>query len=280
MIFFKKTKYNILALLLSFFVVQGCTTVQKTISNYDDVDINNYDELVDLSNKRFAYINNISGKMSVNVKIKNESIKSDAHFICKKNEVIRMVLIPFPFVEAARIWFNKDGIYIWDKINSAKIQESYADLSSRLGMEINYQMIESFFLSDVFTKNISPRNNRISYCKKNMNKDGYVLEGKSYDMVYKFLFNNSALPVYTEIKPEKDNKTKMTIKSNGYQRIDNRYIMPSEQNISIVKGNENIFNLVMKYVSININTDKSLNTDINIPEGITSVDLDDISKFF
>lgn len=275
-----KINYKFFPLLLSLLFLFSCSTIKKSnINNYQDVNISNYDELVQISNNRFSEINNISGKISLELKLKNENINSNAHFICNKNEAIRITLIPFPFIEVARIWFNRDGVYIWDKINSAKIEESYASISSRLGIEINYQMIESFFLGDVFTKNISPQNNRIKYCKRNEADNGYSLEGESFNMLYKFLFNNSALPSEICIRSDKSTN-KLIIKSNGYQSINDKYILPIKQDISLNNYDKDIFRLSIDYQSIDINTSNKLNTNVNMPSNLTRVDLTDISKFF
>lgn len=277
-----KSVYILILTVLSFvLMMQGCSTVQNRISNYEKVDISNYDQLIEESNKRFFDVNDITGKISVNIRLKNESVSSDAHFVCKKNEAIRIVFMPFPFIEAARVWFDGRGIHIWDKINSVKIEDSYKNLSERLGMEINYPMIESFFLSDIFTKNISVHNaNLIDYCKRDVDGNGYVIHGKSNDMAYKLKFNSSALPVYTEIYPVKDMNNIMTVLTNGYQYIDKKYKMPTEQSISIMKGGVNKLSIVIKYLSLNINKANDINIVVNIPNNVTSVGFDDISKFF
>lgn len=70
---------------------------------------------------------------------------------CVRGEGIRLVLTPFPLIEAIRAWFTRDGITVVDVLGGRYAQESYGDISARFGVAISYEQVEALFLGRMFT---------------------------------------------------------------------------------------------------------------------------------
>lgn len=67
-----------------------------------------------------------------------------------RGQGIRLSAVPFPLVEAARVWFTPQGVTFVDLINGRYAEEGYEAFSERLGFAIDYHQIEALLLGMVF----------------------------------------------------------------------------------------------------------------------------------
>lgn len=81
----------------------------------------------------------------------SREISSRMSMHCVRGEGIRLVLTPFPLVEAVRAWFTREGITVVDVLGGRYAQESYATISARLGVDIAYEQVEALFIGRMFT---------------------------------------------------------------------------------------------------------------------------------
>ena len=58
--------------------------------------------------------------------------------------------MPFPLIEAARVWFTPQGVTAIDKIHGRYAEVSYAELSSLVGFPISYSDVERLLLGKPF----------------------------------------------------------------------------------------------------------------------------------
>ncbi len=82
--------------------------------------------------------------------VKGASYRLKVDFSLLKGRGIRLLAYPFPLIEAGRVWVDKDGITIVDKINKIYSHASFEDVSSMLGISLSYEALESLFLGQLF----------------------------------------------------------------------------------------------------------------------------------
>lgn len=82
--------------------------------------------------------------------VKGSSYRLKVDFSLLKGRGIRLLAYPFPLIEVGRVWLDKEGITIVDKINKVYSHASFEDLSSMLGISLSYEAIESLFLGQLF----------------------------------------------------------------------------------------------------------------------------------
>lgn len=85
------------------------------------------------------------------IKFGSRELNSRMSMHCVRGEGIRLVLTPFPLVEAVRAWVTRDGITVVDVLGGRYAQEDYAAISARLGIELSYEQIEALLLGRMFT---------------------------------------------------------------------------------------------------------------------------------
>jgi hypothetical protein len=68
----------------------------------------------------------------------------------KRDDVIRLQLMAFGFVEAGRLEFTKEYVLIMDRINKLYLKASYAQLDFLRNNQIDFYVLQSLFWNELF----------------------------------------------------------------------------------------------------------------------------------
>ena len=79
-----------------------------------------------------------------------KSFSSKVNLQMAKGQGIKLSVVPFPLLEAVRVWFTPSEVVIVDVINGRYVQENYATLSEHLGFALDYSQIEALIIGRVF----------------------------------------------------------------------------------------------------------------------------------
>lgn len=274
----------ILSIVSSFIVVTAivtsCGVTNNNVNSFPVTEANNYKEIVSISENRDSIIKNIKANISLDIRITNKNISTSAHLQCKKGEIFKLTIVPFPLITAAQIWFDNKGIHLWDKINNVKIEEDYISLSDRLGINLSYPIIESIFLGRLFIKDIPQgQNNRITKCQRDYTKNKYTIQGYTPSYIYQFILNNATLVEKMILNSQKDIRDYAKIDINSYQEpIENVYL-PSQEHINVYRKHNPLIILSIDWNKTEINTPRAIsNIQVSIPNNVTKVTLNDILK--
>lgn len=88
--------------------------------------------------------------LSAEIAVGNRSFSSRVNMQAANGQGIRLSVVPFPLIEAVRVWFTPQEITIVDLINGRYVQEDYTTLSDLLGFNVSYGQLEALFLAKVF----------------------------------------------------------------------------------------------------------------------------------
>lgn len=107
---------------------------------------------------------------------------------------IRLSAVPFPLIEAARVWFTPEGITLVDMIGKRYAEADYSALSAHLGFELSYEQVEALILGQIFTpgEGTSPKAlSRLVY--KAQDDGGHQLSGRVSGHDYQFDLDSQAI---------------------------------------------------------------------------------------
>lgn len=97
-----------------------------------------------------VYSNDIVAKIKFSVSMGDRDVSLDGQLHMRKNDVIRLQLVPFGLVEVARIEFTKDQVLFMDRVHKEYIQGSYSDLDFLKRNGIDFYTLQALFWNQLF----------------------------------------------------------------------------------------------------------------------------------
>ena len=96
------------------------------------------------------YAKFITSKVKFSVEVGNQQLTLTGNLKMKRDDVIRLQLMAFGFVEAGRLEFTKDYVLIMDRINKQFLKASYAQLDFMRNSGLNFYSLQSLFWNELF----------------------------------------------------------------------------------------------------------------------------------
>ena len=95
----------------------------------------------------------ITSKVKFSVEVGSQDISLTGNLKMKRNDVIRLQLMAFGFVEAARIEFTKDYVLIMDRINKQYLKAPYRQIDFLRNSGLNFYTLQALFWNELFQPN-------------------------------------------------------------------------------------------------------------------------------
>ena len=95
----------------------------------------------------------ITSKVKFSVEVGAQDITLTGNLKMKRDDVIRLQLMAFGFVEAARLEFTKDYVLIMDRINKQYLKAPYISVDFLRNSGINFNTLQSLFWGELFQPN-------------------------------------------------------------------------------------------------------------------------------
>ena len=92
----------------------------------------------------------VSSKVKFSVEVGQQQISLTGNLHMKREEVIRLQLMAFGFVEAARIEFTKDYVLIMDRINKQYLKAPYNYVDFLRNSGLNFYVLQALFWNELF----------------------------------------------------------------------------------------------------------------------------------
>lgn len=153
----KATKILKIALLAMPLIISSCGSKKKAVVD------NQPKTVTTTSDKDFMQkvTNNsqtakfITSKVKFTVEVGTQDIALTGNLRMKRDDVIRMQLMAFGFVEAARLEFTKDYVLIMDRINKQYLKAPYKQIDFLRNSGINFYTLQALFWNELFMPNRS-----------------------------------------------------------------------------------------------------------------------------
>ena len=95
----------------------------------------------------------ITSKVKFNVAAGSQDVSLSGNLKMKRDDVIRLQLMAFGLVEAARLEFTKDYVLIMDRINKQYLKAPYADVDFLRSSGLNFHTLQALFWNELFQPN-------------------------------------------------------------------------------------------------------------------------------
>ena len=101
-------------------------------------------------NDNAQYARFVTSKVKFSVEVGNQQLTLTGNLKMKRDDVIRLQLMAFGFVEAGRLEFTKDYVLIMDRINKQFIKANYNQLDFMRNSGLNFYSLQSLFWNELF----------------------------------------------------------------------------------------------------------------------------------
>ncbi len=92
----------------------------------------------------------ITSKVKFSVEVGARQMTLTGNLKMKRDDVIRLQLMAFGFVEAGRLEFTKEYVLIMDRINKLYLKVPYAQVDFLRNSKIDFYMLQSLFWNELF----------------------------------------------------------------------------------------------------------------------------------
>jgi hypothetical protein len=115
-----------------------------------DFKICNVDSLYDKIKEADLRINTFSAKVNAETDINNQGNSFTANLRVKVDSAIWMSISPALGIEVARVFITRDSLKFTNRINGTYFKGDYRYLNSLLQIELNFNMIQSILLGNIY----------------------------------------------------------------------------------------------------------------------------------
>lgn len=142
-----------LALALGLLTLSSCGIIRTTSSSEEDYQVVAVDwgptqsTLEALIEREAPYASVLRGALDAELQLGAQSLTTRINATIVKGKTIYWSVVPFPLVEAARVWFTPEGVTVIDRMHGRYAQASFAELSRLLGFPLSYEDVEYLLLA-------------------------------------------------------------------------------------------------------------------------------------
>lgn len=92
----------------------------------------------------------VKSKVKFSVQVGAQDITLTGNLMMKRDDVIRLQLMAFGFVEAGRLEFTKEYVLILDRINKQYLKVNYSQLDFMRNTGLNFYSLQALFWNELF----------------------------------------------------------------------------------------------------------------------------------
>lgn len=143
--------------------LSSCGTQKKAVKDSGEMTPDSLNEAEFLSLVRSTTNNNVrfvSSKVKFTLEVGPQKVNLTGNLRMRRDDVIRLQLMAFGFVEAGRIEFTKDYVLFVDRINKQYVKTPYKYVDFLRNSGINFFTLQALFWNELFipgTENVSER---------------------------------------------------------------------------------------------------------------------------
>ena len=220
----------------------------------------------------------ITSKIRFQVQIGNQALSLTGNLKMKRDDVIRLQLMAFGFVEAARLEFTKDYVLLMDRINKQYLRASYEQVDFLRNSGLNFYSLQALFWNELFQPGQAQLNNELlEKFQTNIGGDDVIISMGEGNMNYKWLANQSDGKIRMANILYKDRihgNSQLNWDYSDFKTFDVKSF-PMENKIIFTSNNKEVkINMTLNYVG----TDSDWETRTSISSKYKEVSVDDILR--
>ena len=208
----------------------------------------------------------ITSKVKFTVDVDPQTITLTGNLKMKRDEVIRLQLMAFGFVEAARLEFTKDYVLIMDRINKQYLKAPYAYIDFLRNSGLNFYSLQALFWNELFQPNRTTLNAE-DMEKFNTNTDGedVIINLESEKIDYSWLADRtSGLIKMSNIlyKDRFNGNSQLNWDYVNFTTLENNKKFPDDMNVTLTTQQKEV-KLRVKLSYINHETEWETRTEVS-----------------
>ena len=220
----------------------------------------------------------ITSKIRFQVQIGNQDLSLTGNLKMKRDDVIRLQLMAFGFVEAARLEFTKDYVLLMDRINKQYLRASYEQVDFLRNSGLNFYSLQALFWNELFQPGQAQLNNELlEKFQTNIGGDDVIISMGEGNMNYKWLANQSDGKIRMANILYKDRihgNSQLNWDYSDFKTFEVKSF-PMENKIIFTSNNKEVkINMTLNYVG----TDSDWETRTSISSKYKEVSVDDILR--
>ena len=220
----------------------------------------------------------ITSKIRFQVQIGNQDLSLTGNLKMKRDDVIRLQLMAFGFVEAARLEFTKDYVLLMDRINKQYLRASYEQVDFLRNSGLNFYSLQALFWNELFQPGQAQLNNELlEKFQTNIGGDDVIISMGEGNMNYKWLANQSDGKIRMANILYKDRihgNSQLNWDYSDFKTFDVKSF-PMENKIIFTSNNKEVkINMTLNYVG----TDSDWETRTSISSKYKEASVDDILR--
>ena len=150
-----KTSYFLKVAIMALpLVLASCGSKKKVTEEVKPVVVNvEQGKFLDKVSSNAQTTKYITSKVKFGVEVGAQNITLTGSLKMKRDDVIRLQLMAFGFVEAARLEFTKDYVLIMDRINKQYLKAPYMQIDFLRNSGLNFYTLQALFWNELFQPN-------------------------------------------------------------------------------------------------------------------------------
>ena len=189
-------KMTVMAMTLT--LVAACGTHRKAVKDTTAAVITPADTLkkqafLQKVNDNAQYAHFITSKLRFTVEVGNRQMTLTGNLKMKRDDVIRLQLMAFGFVEAGRLEFTKEYVLIMDRINKLYLKVPYAQVDFLRNSNIDFYVLQGLFWNQLFQPRVSrPTDQQLHNYKTETGTDDTIISIEDGKLSYRWLADNKS----------------------------------------------------------------------------------------
>ncbi len=137
----------------------------------------------------------ITSKVKFTLQVGNHDMTLTGNLKMKRDDVIRLQLMAFGFVEAGRLEFTQDYVLIMDRINKQYLKVPYAQLDFLRNNGIDFAVLQSMFWNEVYLPDKKNPLAKSKALKTEMEDKNMVISIENEKLSYRWLADRTSAQV-------------------------------------------------------------------------------------
>jgi hypothetical protein len=143
-------------------------------------------------NDNAQYARFITSKVRFTVEVGARQMTLTGNLKMKRDDVIRLQLMAFGFVEAGRLEFTKEYVLVMDRINKLFLKVPYAQVDFLRNSNIDFNVLQGLFWNELFQPRVSrPTDQQLKNYKTKIGNDDTVISMEDGKLSYRWLADNT-----------------------------------------------------------------------------------------
>ncbi|MGN0282135.1 MAG: DUF4292 domain-containing protein [Prevotella sp.] len=271
-------KMALVAIPLAFASCKSSKNLETTPKPVTQEQLKSQEFIQRLNDKQYAKF--ITSKVRFQVQMGTQELSLTGNLKMKRDDVIRLQLMAFGFVEAARLEFTKEYVLIMDRINKQYLRAPYEQIEFLRNSGLNFYSLQALFWNQLF----QPGQEQVSdeslgEYQTNVGDDDVIISLVKDKMNYKWLASQSEGRIRMAnilYKDRTHGNTQLNWDYSDFKLFDKKPF-PTENAILFTTANKEVkINMTLNYLG----SETEWETRTSISNKYKEVTLDDILRRF